>query len=116
MGGYDETPQMFAGDVEVYMQQGLLNVVGGCCGTTPMHIAGLASLVRKYAPRPLPEKRHTTVLSGLEELKITPEANFINIGERTNVAGSAKFARLIREGKYAEAVEIARGQVCTESF
>ncbi len=111
MGGYDETPQMFAGDVEVYMQQGLLNVVGGCCGTTPMHIAGLASLVRKYAPRPLPEKRHTTVLSGLEELKITPEANFINIGERTNVAGSAKFARLIREGKYAEAVEIARGQV-----
>ena len=111
MGGYDETPQMFADDVEAYMREGLVNVVGGCCGTTPMHIAGLSSLVRNYSPRPLPSRRHATVLSGLEVLEITPEANFINIGERTNVAGSAKFARLIRQGDYTEAVDIARGQV-----
>ena len=111
MGGYDETPQMFADDVELYMSEGLVNIVGGCCGTTPMHISGLSSLVGSYSPRPMPEKRHRTVLTGLEVLEITPEANFINIGERTNVAGSAKFARLIREGDYMQAVGIARQQV-----
>ena len=97
MGGYDETPAMFAADVEEYMRRGLVNLVGGCCGTTPLHIFELAKIVNNYAPRPLPQRRHVTCLSGLEQLRIVPEANFVNVGERTNVAGSAKFARLIRE-------------------
>ena len=111
MGGYDETPQMFAHDVSEYMRMGLVNIVGGCCGTTPEHIYELSKIVDDYEPRPLPVRSHTLVLSNLEPLKITPESNFINIGERTNVAGSAKFARLIREGAYEEALSIARAQV-----
>ena len=111
MGGYDETPEMFAADVGEYLRRGLVNIVGGCCGTTPAHIFELSKIAGQYAPRPLPEPRHTTVLSGLEPLRIVPEANFINIGERTNVAGSAKFARLIREGNYEEALSVARAQV-----
>ena len=111
MGGYDETPEMFAEDVGEYLRRGLVNIVGGCCGTTPAHIFELSKIAGQYAPRPLPEPRHTTVLSGLEPLRIVPEANFINIGERTNVAGSAKFARLIREGNYEEALSVARAQV-----
>lgn len=111
MGGYDETPEMFAADVGEYLRRGLVNIVGGCCGTTPAHIFELSKIAGQYAPRPLPEPRHTTVLSGLEPLRIAPEANFINIGERTNVAGSAKFARLIREGNYEEALSVARAQV-----
>ncbi len=111
MGGYDETPQMFAQDVGEYMQRGLVNIAGGCCGTTPEHIYELQQIVGHYAPRPLPTPKHETVLSGLEPLRIIPEANFINVGERTNVAGSAKFARLIREGNYEEALSVARAQV-----
>ncbi len=110
-GGYDETPQMFADDVEEYLKQGFINIIGGCCGTTPEHIRLVSAVAGKYSPRPLPEKRHITVLAGLEPLAITSESNFINIGERANVAGSAKFARLIREGRYEEAVGIARDQV-----
>ncbi len=100
MGGYDETPAMFAEDVGEYLRRGLVNIVGGCCGTTPEHIFELAKIVGDYAPRPLPAASHITVLSGLEPLRIVPETNFINVGERTNVAGSARFARLIREGNY----------------
>ena len=111
MGGYDETPEMFAEDVGEYLRRGLVNIVGGCCGTTPAHILCLSKIAGEYAPRPVPEPRHTTVLSGLEPLRIVPEANFINIGERTNVAGSAKFARLIREANYEEALSVARAQV-----
>ena len=111
MGGYDETPEMFAADVEEYLRRGLLNIVGGCCGTTPEHIFELSKIVGRYAPRPLPAPRHETVLSGLEPLRIVPEANFINVGERTNVAGSARFARLIREHNYEEALSVARAQV-----
>ncbi len=111
MGGYDETPAMFAEDVGEYMRRGLVNIVGGCCGTTPAHIFELQKIVGRYAPRPLPEPRRETVLSGLEPLRIVPEANFINVGERTNVAGSAKFARLIREKNYEEALAVARAQV-----
>ena len=111
MGGYDETPEMFAEDVGEYMRRGLVNIVGGCCGTTPAHIFELSKIVGRYTPRPLPEPRHETVLSGLEPLRIVPEANFINVGERTNVAGSARFARLIREGNYEEALTVARAQV-----
>ena len=111
MGGYDETPQMFAADVGEYLKEGLVNIVGGCCGTTPEHIFELSKIVGDYNPRPLPERRHELTLSGLEPLRVTPESNFLNIGERTNVAGSAKFARLIREGNYEEALSVARAQV-----
>ena len=111
MGGYDETPEMFAADVGEYMRRGLINIVGGCCGTTPAHIYELAKIAPQYAPRPLPEARHRTTLSGLEPLAVVPEANFVNVGERTNVAGSAKFARLIREGDYEQALSVARAQV-----
>ncbi len=110
-GGYDETPAMFADEMGEYLRRGLLNMVGGCCGTTPEHIFELQKIIGGYAPRPLPEPRHESVLSGLEPLRIVPEANFINAGERTNVAGSAKFARLIREGSYEEALTVARDQV-----
>ncbi len=110
-GGYDQTPQMFADDVEEYMRRGLVNIVGGCCGTTPEHIFLLSQVAGKYAPRPLPERRHMTRLCGYEELQITPNRNFVNIGERANVAGSARFARLIRERNYEEAVAVARAQV-----
>ncbi len=111
MGGYDETPEMFAEDVGEYMRRGLVNIVGGCCGTTPTHIFELQKIVGRYTPRPIPEAQHTTTLSGLEPLRIVPEANFVNVGERTNVAGSAKFARLIREKNYEEALSVARAQV-----
>ena len=111
MGGYDETPEMFARDVSEYMRRGLVNIVGGCCGTTPAHIFELAKIAGNYAPRPVPAPKHVTTLSGLEPLRIVPEANFVNVGERTNVAGSAKFARLIREGNYEEALSVARAQV-----
>jgi 5-methyltetrahydrofolate--homocysteine methyltransferase len=110
-GGYDETPAMFAADIEEYLRRGLVNIVGGCCGTTPEHIRLVAQLASKYTPRTLPTKKYLTVLSGLEPLTITPENNFVNIGERANVAGSAKFARLVRENKYDEAVAVARDQV-----
>ncbi|MFI3262727.1 MAG: methionine synthase, partial [Rikenellaceae bacterium] len=111
MGGYDETPEMFANDIEEYLRSGVINIVGGCCGTTPQHIALLRELVDKYPPRKMPAIQTVTTLSGLEPLKIAPETNFINIGERGNVAGSAKFARLIREGKYDEALTVVRAQV-----
>ena len=111
MGGYDETPASMAAAVEEFLKRGLVNIIGGCCGTTPAHIGAIAQLARKYEPRPLPDMRHETVLSGLEPLSITKEVNFVNVGERTNVAGSAKFARLVREGEWDEAISIARGQV-----
>lgn len=111
MGGYDETPAMFAEDVGEYMRRGLVNLAGGCCGTTPAHIFELSKIVGGYSPRPLPVPEHKTILSGLEPLAIVPEANFVNIGERTNVAGSAKFARLIREQDYEQALSVARAQV-----
>ncbi len=111
MGGYDETPQMFASDVEEYLKRGVVNIVGGCCGTTPEHILELQKIVGRYSPRPLPRRNRATTLSGLEPLTVSPETNFVNVGERTNVAGSAKFARLIREGSYEEALSVARAQV-----
>ncbi|MEG2365559.1 MAG: methionine synthase [Alistipes sp.] len=111
MGGYDETPAMFAEDMAEYMRRGLLNMVGGCCGTNPTHIFELSKIVGTFTPRPLSTPKHITTLSGLEPLHIVPEANFINIGERANVAGSAKFARLIREHNYEQALAVARDQV-----
>ena len=110
-GGYDETPAQFAATVKRYLDKGLVNIVGGCCGTTPEHIALLSQIVGGCQPRKGLPTRHITRLSGLEELRITPEINFVNIGERTNVAGSARFAKMIREGDFEGAVSVARAQV-----
>ncbi len=110
-GGYDETPAMMAADVEEYMRDGLVNIVGGCCGTTPLHIAELAKVAARHAPRTFDAECHHSSFSGLDRLEITEDSNFINIGERTNVSGSAKFARLIREEKFDEALSVARSQV-----
>lgn len=94
--------------IDGYLREGLLNIVGGCCGTTPVHIAEIARVADGRAPRKVPAPSHVTTLSGLETLRVTPEANFVNVGERTNVAGSAKFAGMIREGRYEEALSVAR--------
>ena len=110
-GGYDETPESFAAAMKPYAERGLVNIIGGCCGTTPAFISALAPLRDAFAPRALPACVCETVVCGLEQLRIVPEANFINIGERCNVAGSAKFARMIREGDFAGAIAVARAQV-----
>ncbi|MGA4643678.1 methionine synthase [Limisphaera sp. 4302-co] len=109
--GFPETPESLAVQLQEWARAGWVNIVGGCCGTTPAHIRRLAEAVRDCPPRIPPQLPRTLRLSGLEPLKFTPETNFVNIGERTNVAGSPKFARLIREGDYAGAVAIARQQV-----
>ena len=93
------------------MKEGWVNIIGGCCGTTPLHIQMISEISKKYKPHIIPSIPRYTRLSGLEALTITPETNFVNIGERTNVSGSKKFARLIKEEKYGEALEIARNQV-----
>ena len=110
-GGYDMGPDELAGALGEWAREGWLNLVGGCCGTTPEHIAALAARVKGLRPRSAPEPDGFTHLSGLERLVIRPDTNFIMVGERTNVAGSRKFARLIREGEYEEAVAVAREQV-----
>ncbi len=110
-GEYDQSADFMASVVEDFMKEGWVNIVGGCCGTTPLHIRKIAELSGRYKPRQIPEIKKYTRLSGLEALTITPETNFVNIGERTNVSGSIKFARLIKEEKYDEALSIARNQV-----
>ncbi len=110
-GEYDETPEKMAEQVIEYVQEGLVNILGGCCGTTPGHIAQYAKFTENVKPHIPAEKPNSLWLSGLELLEIKPENNFVNIGERCNVAGSRKFLRLIKEEKYEEALEIARKQV-----
>ncbi len=110
-GEYDQTPEQMAEQVEGFIRDSFVNVVGGCCGSTPEHIHAIATVAAKYPPRSLPEPEPFQKLSGLEPLKITEQTNFLNVGERTNVTGSKKFARLIKEGNYDEALSIARGQV-----
>jgi len=110
-GQYEETPDIMAGQLKDFVEQGLVNIVGGCCGTTPEHIRAFSGIIANYQPRTKPVIKKETVLSGLEPLIISKENNFINIGERTNVMGSKKFARLIREENYEEALSVARQQV-----
>ena len=110
-GGYDETPVMMGEDVEDFMKAGFVNIIGGCCGTTPDHIKVFAEIAAKYKPRVKPKRIKFMQLSGLEPVTITTEANFMNIGERTNVTGSAKFLKLIKENKYDDALSIANDQV-----
>ncbi len=111
LGGYDETPQMMAGHIHDFAANGFVNIVGGCCGTTPDHIKEFAAQVKQLAVRAVPTKKPVSVFTGLEPLTISRESNFINIGERTNVSGSIRFARLIREKKYEEALSVARAMV-----
>lgn len=110
-GEYDESSEQMAAVVEEFAASGLLNIVGGCCGTTPAHIQAIAEAVARHAPRQLPEIPKACRLSGLEPFTISRESLFVNVGERTNITGSAKFARLIREENYAEALEVAQQQV-----
>jgi len=110
-GGYDDTPEYMAGQLGEFAASGLVNIVGGCCGTTPDHIRAIASSVAGVAPRPIPEPDPRCRLSGLEPLTFDEVTGFVNVGERTNVAGSARFARLIREGDFDAALDVARDQV-----
>jgi 5-methyltetrahydrofolate--homocysteine methyltransferase len=111
-GGYDETPAITSSLIREMAEEGLLNVVGGCCGTTPDHIRAIAEAVQGIKPRPLPASRPSYLrLAGLDTLTIRPESNFIMIGERTNVAGSRKFANLIKGGDFSAALAIALDQV-----
>lgn len=110
-GEYDETPEIMAKQIREYIDEGLVNILGGCCGTTPDHIATYVDLVKDATPHiPAKESKYMW-LSGLELLEANPNINFINVGERCNVAGSRKFLRLIKEKKYEEAMEIAHQQV-----
>ncbi|MEK8022798.1 MAG: methionine synthase [Candidatus Hydrogenedentota bacterium] len=111
MGGYDETPEMMAAILSEFARSGFVNIVGGCCGTTPDHIRAIAGAVAEIAPRKPPEIPRYFRLSGLEPLTIYPGSNFVNIGERTNVTGSPKFSKLILAGNYDEALSVARQQV-----
>ncbi|MFT3693445.1 MAG: methionine synthase [Kofleriaceae bacterium] len=111
MGGYDDTPQQMAGVLGSFAEGGLLNLVGGCCGTSPEHISAIRESVNRFKPRTIPSPPKFMRLSGLEPVTITPETNFVMVGERTNVTGSAAFRRLIKDDKYDEAVAVAREQV-----
>ena len=110
-GEYDESPAEMAAVVEEFAASGFLNIIGGCCGTTPGHIQAIAEAVAKYPPREIPEIAKACRLSGLEPFTIDRQSLFVNVGERTNITGSAKFARLIREENYTEALEVALQQV-----
>jgi len=110
-GEYDELPSQTAKVIEEFAQSGFLNIVGGCCGTTPGHIEAIAKAVAGYAPRPIPDIPKACRLSGLEPFTIDRSSLFVNVGERTNITGSARFARLIREDNYTEALEVALQQV-----
>ena len=110
-GQYDETPLHMASIIEEFARNGLVNIVGGCCGTTPAHIKAISEHVRGYVPREIPAPPDYTFLSGLEPLIIKEDSLFVNIGERTNVMGSARFAKLIQGKEYEKALEIARDQI-----
>ncbi|NNC54128.1 MAG: dihydropteroate synthase, partial [Pseudomonadales bacterium] len=110
-GEYDETPEIMQQELADFAGRGFLNALGGCCGTTPEHITALAQAANTGAPRALPEPRHAQRLSGLEPFSISEESLFVNVGERCNVTGSAKFKRLVLEGDYNTALEVAREQV-----
>ncbi|WP_150525418.1 methionine synthase [Roseibium sediminis] len=110
-GEYDESPEYMASLIAEFADAGLVNMVGGCCGSTPAHIRAIAEAVKDKAPRVVPVPPVHMRLSGLEPFTLTPEVNFVNVGERTNVTGSARFRKLIKEGDYSTALEVARDQV-----
>ncbi len=110
-GEYDESPEVMAEQMKEWAESGFLNIVGGCCGTSPAHIKAIAQAVDGIKPRVPVEDKHHCNLSGLEPFTITPDSLYVNVGERTNVTGSARFARLIKEENYDEALSVARQQV-----
>ncbi len=110
LGGYDQTPEMMLREMQTFVDERLVNIIGGCCGTTPEHLALLSQLTNGEPHVYVPRSNHLW-LSGLELLELTPEVAFVNVGERCNVAGSRRFLRLIKEGAYDEALSIARHQV-----
>jgi 5-methyltetrahydrofolate--homocysteine methyltransferase len=110
-GEYDETPEQTAAIVGEFAASGFLNIIGGCCGTTPEHIAAIAEQVHKHPPRQIPEIEVACRLAGLEPFTISSDSLFVNVGERANVTGSARFKRLIKEDKFEEALDVARVQV-----
>ena len=110
-GEFDETPAIMYEDFRGFAERGFLNLAGGCCGTTPAHIQAIADAVRDVAPRKLPQRRAACRLSGLEPLNISADSLFVNVGERCNVTGSARFKRLILDGNYEAALDVARAQV-----
>ncbi len=111
MGGYDDSPKNMAEVLHDFGSSGYFNIVGGCCGTTPEHIAAIAETVRNLPPRNIPDRPKFMRLSGYEPFVLRSDTNFVNVGERTNVTGSAKFAKLIKDDKYDEALVVARQQV-----
>ncbi len=110
-GLYDESPEYMAGLVKEFASSGLVNILGGCCGTTPDHIRAIADAVKDVAPRAVPAVESKLRLSGLEPFVLTSDIRFVNIGERTNVTGSARFRKLVKEGDFAAALDVARDQV-----
>lgn len=110
-GGYDETPQSMASVIKDFAKEQMINIAGGCCGSTPEHIQAIFEALQGMAPRKFRSKRNFTALSGLQPLIIDKDSLFVNIGERTNVAGSARFKKLIAAGDYEQAIEVARDQV-----
>ena len=110
-GGYDDSPEYMAVQLREFAESGFVNIVGGCCGTTPSHIKDIADTLDGAQPRVIPDAAPQSALSGLEPLTLNDVTGFVNVGERTNVSGSAKFARLIRDGEYGQALDIAREQV-----
>ncbi|ABI70725.1 methionine synthase [Shewanella frigidimarina] len=110
-GGYDETPEEMAEVINQWAQEGMLNIVGGCCGSTPAHINAIREAVLRHEPRQIPDLPVACRLSGLEPLTIDKNSLFVNVGERANVTGSAKFLRLIKEEKFEEALDVVREQV-----
>ncbi|MGR9116988.1 MAG: methionine synthase [Gammaproteobacteria bacterium] len=110
-GEYDEMPEDMASELESWAASGYLNIIGGCCGTSPDHIKAIVEAVQLYDPRPIPDIEKQCRLAGLEPMNIGPDSLFVNVGERTNVTGSAKFKRLIVEEDYETALEIAKDQV-----
>jgi 5-methyltetrahydrofolate--homocysteine methyltransferase len=111
MGAYDETPAYMAEQVREFLEEGYVNILGGCCGTTPDHIREFAKIAGEFKPRTIPEIEPLLRLSGLEPMTLTKELGFVNVGERTNVTGSAKFLKLIKEEQYEAALAIAQDQV-----
>ena len=111
LGGFDETPESMATELCRFAEAGWLNIVGGCCGSTPAHIRAIAEAVRGLPPHPLSQPETYSRFSGLEALTIRPDTNFVNVGERTNVTGSPKFAKLVLNGQFEDALAVARQQV-----
>lgn len=111
LGGYDQSPEEMREYIREFVASGLVNIIGGCCGTTPDHIKAMADAVENMSPRKIPAKKMFSTYAGLEPLIVREDLNFINIGERTNVTGSRKFAKLIAENKYSEALSVALQQV-----